>query len=149
MVEPKVLKSVIYAPRSLPTVSIVQAFEYLALGSKKFHNRTDPKLFTTYSALHFYCSCSTLERILHQLDNTCSYKITFLAGPPQSTIKTNLFWCFFGVFWCELTSSSDQTTNLRILFSPIFTTIFSQFEQLKKKTNLLLVQKSGFAQFAS
>ena len=35
----------------------------------------------------------------------------------------------------------------RILFSPIFSTKFSQLEQLKKKTNFLLVKNSAFLSF--
>ena len=34
-------------------------------------------------------------------------------------------------------SSSDQTTNLRILFSPFFSPIFVNFEKVKKKTQFL------------
>ena len=40
-----------------------------------------------------------------------------------------------------ITNSSDDFTNL---FPQFFSTIFSQFEQLKKETNVLLVQNSFF-----
>ena len=40
-----------------------------------------------------------------------------------------------------------QTTKQRILFYPIFSTNFFQLEQLKKKTNFLLVQNSCFLNF--
>ena len=42
-----------------------------------------------------------------------------------------------------ISCSWHQTTKQPILFSPIISTYFSQFEQLKKKTNFLLVQNWG------
>ena len=42
----------------------------------------------------------------------------------------------------SMMSSSDQTTNLRILFSPILYTNISQFEALKKKTKFIFVKKN-------
>ena len=43
-----------------------------------------------------------------------------------------------------ISCSWHQTTKQPILFSPIFSTNFSQLEQLKKKTNFLLVQNRFF-----
>ena len=69
--------------------------------------------------------------------------------------KVKTIWFPFGIlaYWCMssrwklLSCSWHQTTKPPILFSPIFSTNFSQFEQLKKKTNFLLVQNSFFSQF--
>ena len=43
--------------------------------------------------------------------------------------------------------SWHQSTKQPILYSPIFSTNFSQFEKLKKITNFLLVQKRFFVNF--
>ena len=53
------------------------------------------------------------------------------------------------VVWCHdqdtyVSCSWHQTTKPPILFSPIFSTNVSPFEQLKKKTNILLVQNRFF-----
>ena len=44
-----------------------------------------------------------------------------------------------------LSRSWHQTTRQTIMFSPIFSTNFPQFDQLKKKTNFFLVQTGFFS----
>ena len=56
-------------------------------------------------------------------------------------------WDILYKCYCWLSCSWHQTTKPRILFSPIFSTKFSQLEQLEKKSNILLVQNRSFLSF--
>ena len=59
-------------------------------------------------------------------------------------IKTKFIPFFFSWIITLFVTSNHQTTN--IVFPPIFSTKFSQLEQLKKKTDFLLVQNRFFFQ---
>ena len=49
----------------------------------------------------------------------------------------------------DVTTYKYKKRQIHQMFSRILSTIFSQFEQLKKKINFLLVQNSIVCQFAS
>jgi hypothetical protein len=60
----------------------------------------------------------------------------------------DLFLSFLQAFVLYLISCSlHQTTKPQILFSSIFSANFCQLDQLKKKTNFLLVQNRFFLKF--
>ena len=60
----------------------------------------------------------------------------------QKFVKSRLLSDHESICWWPITNSSDVLTNF-------FPRILSQFEQLKKKTNFLLVQNRFLFQFAS
>jgi hypothetical protein len=60
------------------------------------------------------------------------------------TKEDQTFWRGVYLVFYQISCSWHQNTKQSILFSPIFSTNFSQLEQLKKKANFLLVQNSFF-----